>query len=535
MSQTKNEEEMQKLLDLENEHAGSKNSSSQLFSTSNEDEQHYMNALNEHSASCQEEKTAGELGGSKAHMGTQGSEQCSHSMPPPLESSISHNVGSLAGSDDIEAFIMQPELQQLLQLETSLFKLLQESSISDFMIPTQSQPLDSFADADQEQEPAQPQIGGSLKNLENYLIRGDLRRCVLCNSKYQEPDPEKGTAGNLPRVLYCGDCICEQCITKQIQRASIADRKSVRNVAACQVVCPICTDKHIFKLTKTGYIICNDKYIKMTDEKGPVNFFPPSKLGPSSRALGKDSNLQLMDHSISIPSSLVLRSLPVNVELVELLRTRRRGKSPSQIEKISSSNSPGPTPAPASTPLLNTDVPKKESKTMTVARKKKQKAPSFDEKVFTAEQDPEPQVKIQKSEIVPPPSLSELQKQSQLQREAIQRKAREESKHMKGPLPGASAADPSSMPPLTSRLAGSELGQPPFPGHLETLGMSDQFAEQFFGRLELRKDGPNQLEEKARRRKEQLRKKTLFGISHSSKPNSFKNAAHNIKEKAALN
>ena len=93
-----------------------------------------MNALNEHSASCHDEKTAGELGASKAYM--EGSESRSHSMPPPQESSISHNVGSLAGSDDIEAFIQQPELQQLLQLETSLFKLLQESSISEFMIPT---------------------------------------------------------------------------------------------------------------------------------------------------------------------------------------------------------------------------------------------------------------------------------------------------------------------------------------------------------------------------------------------------------------
>ena len=92
-----------------------------------------------------------------------------------------------------------------------------------------------------------------------------------------------------------------------------------------------------------------------------------------------------MDHSISIPDSLVLRSLPVNVELVELIRTKRKGKNPSQIEKISNSNSPGPKPAPASTPLLNTDVPKKENKTMTATRKPKQKAPSFDEKVFTAE------------------------------------------------------------------------------------------------------------------------------------------------------
>ena len=91
------------------------------------------------------------------------------------------------------------------------------------------------------------------------------------------------------------------------------------------------------------------------------------------------------------------------------------------------------------------------------------------------------------------------------------------------------------MRPVLGRQTNSELTQHLFPNHIETLGMSDQFAEQFFGRFELRKDGPNQLEEKARRRKEQLRKKTLFGVSQASKPNSFKNAAHNIKEKAAMN
>ena len=67
---------------------------------------------------------------------------------------------------------------------------------------------------------------------------------------------------------------------------------------------------------------------KMTDEKGPVNFFPQSKLSQSSQSIDKNSNLQLMDHSISIPDSLVLRSLPVNVELVELIRTKRKGKNP---------------------------------------------------------------------------------------------------------------------------------------------------------------------------------------------------------------
>ena len=93
-----------------------------------------------------------------------------------------------------------------------------------------------------------------------------------------------------------------------------------------------------------------------------------------------------MDHSISIPDSLVLRSLPINVELADLIKVKRRNKNPSQIEKISNSNSPGPKPAPASTPLLNTDIPKHESKkNLSMIHKKKQKAPSFDKKVFTAE------------------------------------------------------------------------------------------------------------------------------------------------------
>ena len=39
-----------------------------------------------------------------------------------------------------------------------------------------------------------------------------------------------------------------------------------------------------------------------------------------------------MDNSISIPNSLVIRSLPVNVELLDLLKTKRKVQNPSQIE-----------------------------------------------------------------------------------------------------------------------------------------------------------------------------------------------------------
>ena len=53
-----------------------------------------------------------------------------------------------------------------------------------------------------------------------------------------------------------------------------------------------------------------------------------------------------------------------------------------------------------------------------------------------------------------------------------------------------------------SKITSSELTQQLFPHSNDNFNISDNFAEQFFGRFELRKDGPNILEEKARRRKE---------------------------------
>lgn len=43
-----------------------------------------------------------------------------------------------------------------------------------------------------------------------------------------------------------------------------------------------------------------------------------------------DGSLMLMDPSISIPNNLVLRSLPINVELLELLRGERDCGEPNQ-------------------------------------------------------------------------------------------------------------------------------------------------------------------------------------------------------------
>lgn len=166
---------------------------------------------------------------------------------------------------------------------------------------------------------SQARLGGSLKNLESYLIKGDMRRCVLCNSEYTEGD--EGVQPNIPRVLYCGCCMCEACIVKQIQKASLIDRQ--QNGAACQINCPICCFKNVFKLAKSGFLICNDRYIKTHDEKGLINYFPENKLSATAgtkQIFG--GTFQLMDSSISIDDQLVLRSLPINVELIELIKKK---------------------------------------------------------------------------------------------------------------------------------------------------------------------------------------------------------------------
>jgi len=93
--------------------------------------------------------------------------------------------------------------------------------------------------------------------------------------------------------------------------------------------------------------VCNDKYIKVSDEKGPVNFFPSSKINASTLQLDKDlQELNLMDNSVSIPNSLIIRSLPVNVELLDLLKTSRRVVNPSQIEGMSAMSA-SPVQAPS--------------------------------------------------------------------------------------------------------------------------------------------------------------------------------------------
>jgi hypothetical protein len=108
-------------------------------------------------------------------------------------------------------FMDRKDLKMMLDIEKNLYKMLQYSSEDDQQA--------AKADSDGDDEPYAPTshdvdaiAGLSLKQLETFMIQGDLRRCVVCNSQYANKDGQN--RGNLPRVLFCGDSICEQCIVK---------------------------------------------------------------------------------------------------------------------------------------------------------------------------------------------------------------------------------------------------------------------------------------------------------------------------------
>jgi hypothetical protein len=87
-----------------------------------------------------------------------------------------------------------------LELEQTLGKLIQGSGL--FNVPQSSTPPDDFDDNENFEPISQARIGGNLRNLENFLIKGDLRRCVICNSEYSHGDG--GCGSNLPRCCTVG-------------------------------------------------------------------------------------------------------------------------------------------------------------------------------------------------------------------------------------------------------------------------------------------------------------------------------------------
>lgn len=83
-----------------------------------------------------------------------------------------------------------------------------------------------------------------LKQLTKF-IQGDIYHCTICNAKYEENT-------NLARVLFCGDCMCEECI-----RTSISIEKDT-----AQVKCKICGKVHTFKMAGP-HVVANDNFVRL--------------------------------------------------------------------------------------------------------------------------------------------------------------------------------------------------------------------------------------------------------------------------------
>ena len=78
----------------------------------------------------------------------------------------------------------------------------------------------------------------------------------------------------------------------------------------------------------------NEKFVKVRDEHGLINLM-------GGRAKYSEEDLQkqiegrmMMDNSILVPEDLIIRSLPVNVELLELIREKESRESQSIIQNI---------------------------------------------------------------------------------------------------------------------------------------------------------------------------------------------------------
>ncbi len=90
-------------------------------------------------------------------------------------------------------------------------------------------------------------------------------------------------------------------------------------------------------MTRSGYIVGNDKFVKIRDSHGLVNYN-----GGSSKVRYREEDIkraiekrEMMDNSVNIPVELIIRSLPINMELMEMIREEGGGERQSLFLNIS--------------------------------------------------------------------------------------------------------------------------------------------------------------------------------------------------------
>ena len=132
-------------------------------------------------------------------------------------------------------------------------------------------------------------------------------------------------------MLFCGDSLCEECIKRSIVRfkSSVIDPSSnipgvletlTQNIK--EVLCPICLAIHTFRLINNGFVICNDKFVKLRDDRGCVNYY---KEVSDDFEVDFKNTIQIigkLDCPLELEDDLLVRCVPANVELIELIKER---------------------------------------------------------------------------------------------------------------------------------------------------------------------------------------------------------------------
>jgi hypothetical protein len=79
-------------------------------------------------------------------------------------------------------------------------------------------------------------------------------------------------------------------------------------------------------MTRGGFVVSNEAFVKIRDEHGLVNLLGSRAKyrGPADIQQALDSRM-MMDNSVLVPEDLIIRSLPLNVELLELIRECKAG------------------------------------------------------------------------------------------------------------------------------------------------------------------------------------------------------------------
>ncbi len=137
-------------------------------------------------------------------------------------------------------------------------------------------------------------------------MRNDLLHCPVCAASYaREPN-------NKPRVLPCGDSICERCLLGFLGRPSDSH---------LELRCPVCSKATKFQLEQKGYVVINGHALRVYDSEGYVlNYFGLRSQEAIERDLNeykKHKSFKVLSNSGELLSKHhVLKSLPLNRDII---------------------------------------------------------------------------------------------------------------------------------------------------------------------------------------------------------------------------